>query len=221
MGPSPGAPPVHRQPRAPTVVGNDGPGHSGSIDAPDHPEHAEPAQVLPALLLCQELREVGEDDRDGAADAGDGGEGAASPPRPMPHCTQGEISPCSGGPSVAGPPLPHAREQAAEEEGAIALDEGGEEGEDAVDGEGDEEALPSAQPVGQPAPHERAHHHAQVHDESWGGGHTARSVPGDPRTCTPSHLVEGEHPRHWGRGVGRDPLLKTLGPLEGKGQNPM
>ena len=79
-----------------------------------------------------------------------------------------------------GVPLPHAREQPAEQEGAVALDEGGEEGEDAVDGEGDEEALPSAQAVGQPAPQERAHHHAQVHDEPWGG--TAASAPGSRDT---------------------------------------
>lgn len=126
---------------------------------------------------------------------------------PAPLHMEGGSAPALGVPPRLGPPLPHAREQAAEEKGAVALDEGGEESEDAVDGEGDEEALPSAQPVGQPAPHERAHHHAQVHDESWGGGHTARSVPGDPRTCTPSRLEEGEHPQHWGWGVGRDPLL--------------
>lgn len=63
--------------------------------------------------------------------------------------------------------LPHTREQAAEEERAVALDEGREEGKHAVDREGDEECLPSANPVGQAAPHERPDHHPQVHDQTW------------------------------------------------------
>lgn len=65
--------------------------------------------------------------------------------------------------------LPHARGQAAEQEGDVALDEGREEGKHAVDGEGDEEGLPPADPIGQPAPHEGAHHHPQVHDQTWRG----------------------------------------------------
>lgn len=64
--------------------------------------------------------------------------------------------------------LPHTRGQAAEEEGDVALDEGGEEGKHAVDGEGDEEGLPPADPISQAAPHEGADHHPQVHDETWG-----------------------------------------------------
>lgn len=65
------------------------------------------------------------------------------------------------------PLLPHAGGQAAEEEGDVALDEGREEGEHAVDGEGDEKGLTSADPVGQAAPHEGPDHHPQVHDQAW------------------------------------------------------
>lgn len=56
--------------------------------------------------------------------------------------------------------LPDAGGQAAEQEGDVALDEGREEGKDAVDGERDEEGLPPADAVGQTAPDEGAHHHA-------------------------------------------------------------
>ncbi len=64
--------------------------------------------------------------------------------------------------------LPHTRGQAAEEEGDVSLDEGREEGKHAVDGERDEEGLPSADPISQAAPHEGPHHHPQVHDQTWG-----------------------------------------------------
>lgn len=62
--------------------------------------------------------------------------------------------------------LPHTRGQAAEEEGDVALDKGREEGKHAVDGEGDEEGLPSANAIRQPAPYEGPDHHSQVHDET-------------------------------------------------------
>lgn len=62
--------------------------------------------------------------------------------------------------------LPHTRGQAAEEEGDVTLDEGREEGKHAVDGQGDEERLPSADPIGQAAPHEGPDHHPQVHDQT-------------------------------------------------------
>lgn len=45
------------------------------------------------------------------------------------------------------PHLPHTGEQPAEEERAVALHEGGEEGKDAVDGERHQEALPAPKPV--------------------------------------------------------------------------
>lgn len=64
--------------------------------------------------------------------------------------------------------LPHTRGQAAEEEGDVALDEGREEGKYAVDGEGDEEGLSSADAICQPAPYEGPDHHAQVNDQTWG-----------------------------------------------------
>lgn len=62
--------------------------------------------------------------------------------------------------------LPDAGGQAAEQEGDVALDEGREEGKDAVDGERDEEGLPPADAVSQAAPDEGAHHHAQVDDQT-------------------------------------------------------
>lgn len=62
--------------------------------------------------------------------------------------------------------LPHTRGQAAEEEGDVALDEGREEGKHAVDGEGDEEGLPSADPIRQAAPHEGPDHHPQVNNQT-------------------------------------------------------
>lgn len=64
--------------------------------------------------------------------------------------------------------LPHTRGQAAEEERHVALDERREEGKHAVDGEGDEEGLPSANAICQPAPHEGPDHHPQVHNQTWG-----------------------------------------------------
>lgn len=62
--------------------------------------------------------------------------------------------------------LPHTRGQAAEEEGDVALDEGWEEGKHAVDGEGDEEGLPSANPVSQATPDKGPNHHSQVHNQT-------------------------------------------------------
>lgn len=63
--------------------------------------------------------------------------------------------------------LPDAGGQAAEQEGAVALDEGREEGEHAVYGERDEESLPSADSISQAPPDESPHHHPQVHDQTW------------------------------------------------------
>lgn len=63
--------------------------------------------------------------------------------------------------------LPNAREEPAKQEGAVALDEGGEEGEDAVDGEGDEKRLTSAYPISQSPPEESPHHHPKVYNQTW------------------------------------------------------
>lgn len=63
---------------------------------------------------------------------------------------------------------PDAREQAAEQESAVSLDEGGEEGEDAVDGQGYEQTLPAADAISQAPPEESTDHHAQVHDQPCG-----------------------------------------------------
>lgn len=68
---------------------------------------------------------------------------------------------------------PEAGHHAAHEEHAVALDEGGQEGEEAVDGQGDEQALLASRPVRQAAPEEGAEHHPQIHDAPWehrGGG---------------------------------------------------
>lgn len=67
-------------------------------------------------------------------------------------------------------PLPHTRDQAAQQERAVALDEGREEGKHTVDGEGDEEGLPSPDSVGQAAPQKSPNHHPQVHDQTWREG---------------------------------------------------
>ena len=64
--------------------------------------------------------------------------------------------------------LPDTREEPAKQKGAVALDEGGEEGEDAVDGERDEKRLPAAYPVSQSPPEESPHHHPEIYDQTWG-----------------------------------------------------
>lgn len=61
---------------------------------------------------------------------------------------------------------PETGDEPEEEEESIALDEGGDEGEDGVDGQGDDQALPPAHLVSQSSPHERSQHHAQVHYQS-------------------------------------------------------
>lgn len=61
---------------------------------------------------------------------------------------------------------PKARHHATEEEGAVALDEGGQEGEEAVDGHGNEQTLFTAHFVRKAAPEEGSEHHPQVHDAS-------------------------------------------------------
>lgn len=78
--------------------------------------------------------------------------------------------------------LPHARGQTAEQEGDVALDERREESKHAVDGEGDEERLPSADAVGQPPPHEGPDHHPQVHDQTCGDT-VGRKPIGPSRSC--------------------------------------
>lgn len=62
---------------------------------------------------------------------------------------------------------PEAGHHAAQEEHAVALDEGGQEGEEAVDGHGNQQALFTAQLVRQAAPKEGAEHHPQIHDAAW------------------------------------------------------
>lgn len=64
--------------------------------------------------------------------------------------------------------IPNTRGQAAEQEGDVTLDEGWEEGKHTVDGEGNEEGLPSANAICQPAPYKGPDHHSQVHDQTWG-----------------------------------------------------
>lgn len=64
--------------------------------------------------------------------------------------------------------LPNTWEQSAKQKGAVALDEGGEEGEDAIDGERDEERLSTAYPVSQSAPEESTDHHPKIYDETCG-----------------------------------------------------
>lgn len=70
--------------------------------------------------------------------------------------------------------LPDTGEEPAEQEGAVSLDEGGEEGEDAVDGQRDEKGLAAAYPVGQRPPEERPHHHPEVYNQTCGG---RRKIP--------------------------------------------
>lgn len=65
--------------------------------------------------------------------------------------------------------LPYARGQTAEQEGDISLDKRWEESKHAVDGERDEERLPSADAISQPPPDEGPDHHPQVHDQTYAG----------------------------------------------------
>lgn len=65
--------------------------------------------------------------------------------------------------------LPDPGEEPAEQEGAVSLDEGGEEGEDAVDGQRDEKGLAAAYPVSQRPPEERPHHHPEVYNQTCRG----------------------------------------------------
>lgn len=58
---------------------------------------------------------------------------------------------------------PEAGDHAAEQEDAVALYEGRQEGEEAVYGHADEQALPPAHLVRHAPPEEGPHHHAQVH----------------------------------------------------------
>lgn len=62
--------------------------------------------------------------------------------------------------------LPDAWEESAEQEGAVSLHEGGEEGEDTVDGQRDEQRLPAAYPVGQRPPEEGPDHHPEIYNQT-------------------------------------------------------
>lgn len=64
--------------------------------------------------------------------------------------------------------LPNTWEEPAKQKGAVALDEGGEEGEDAVDGERDEERLPTAYPVSESPPEESPNHHPEIYNQTCG-----------------------------------------------------
>lgn len=64
--------------------------------------------------------------------------------------------------------LPNTWEEPAKQKCAVALDEGGEEGEDTVDGERDEERLSTAYPVSQSSPEERPDHHPKIYNQTWG-----------------------------------------------------
>lgn len=67
---------------------------------------------------------------------------------------------------VGGLGLPDTREEPAEQKGAVALDERGEEGEDAVYGQADEEGLPTAYPVSKGPPEERPDHHPEIYNQT-------------------------------------------------------
>lgn len=62
--------------------------------------------------------------------------------------------------------LPDAWEESAQQEGAVSLHEGGEEGEDTVDGQRDEQRLPAAYPVGQRPPEEGPDHHPEIYNQT-------------------------------------------------------
>lgn len=64
--------------------------------------------------------------------------------------------------------LPNTWQEPAKQKGAVALDKGGEEGEDTVDGERDEERLTTANPVGQSSPEEGPDHHPKVNNQTCG-----------------------------------------------------
>lgn len=64
--------------------------------------------------------------------------------------------------------LPNTWEEPAKQEGAVALDEGGEEGEDTIDGQRDEQGLPTAYPVCQSPPEESSDHHPKIDNQTCG-----------------------------------------------------
>lgn len=63
--------------------------------------------------------------------------------------------------------LPKARNETAEEEEAVSLDKRWQEGEEAVRGHANEEALSAAHFVRHPSPEERSNHHPQVNNTAW------------------------------------------------------
>lgn len=62
---------------------------------------------------------------------------------------------------------PETRDETANEEEAISLDEGWQEGKEAIRGHADEEALSTAHFVRHSSPEERSDHHSQVHNTAW------------------------------------------------------
>lgn len=77
---------------------------------------------------------------------------------------------------------PEAGDHAAEQEEAVALDEGRQEGEETIHGHADEQALPSAHLVRHAPPEKRPHHHAQVHNTAWSGNRERQHREGHMRT---------------------------------------
>lgn len=63
--------------------------------------------------------------------------------------------------------LPKACNKTTKEKEAISLDKRWQEGEEAVGGHADEEALSSAHFVRHPSPEERSNHHPQVNNTAW------------------------------------------------------
>lgn len=51
----------------PTIVWDNGPGHSRRVDFSNHPEHTQPAEVLSSLLPGQHLCKEGENDGHGTS----------------------------------------------------------------------------------------------------------------------------------------------------------
>lgn len=65
---------------------------------------------------------------------------------------------------------PKARQHATKEEHAVALDKGGEEGEEAIDSHWDQQALFTAHFVWKSTPEEGSEHHPQIHNATWRQG---------------------------------------------------
>lgn len=79
--------------------------------------------------------------------------------------------------------LPNAWEEPAKQKGAVALDEGGEEGEDTIDGERDEKRLPTAYPVSQSPPEESPNHHPEIYNQTCGQSRAKEAITHVNITC--------------------------------------